>query len=165
MTRAVVLGLGNEHRRDDGVGLAVARAVEGVVPQGVRVVKGLAEPTALLDAWEGAALAVIVDAAAGGPPGRVRRCLIDELAAVDAVSSHDLNLVQTYELGRALGRAPDTVVVITVDAADTGHGTGLSPEVAQAITRVVSLVHAELAAGLQGRRTGGHVQESPHQQS
>ncbi len=155
--RAVVIGIGNIHRRDDGIGPEVAEVIARQDIPGVRVRTCPAEPTALLDAWAGADIAVIVDAAAGGSPGRVRRCTPHDLAAAAPVSSHDLNLAQAYELGVALGRAPQSVVVVAVDVADTGHGTGLSPAVAAA----VPAASAEVLSALGGPAL--QVEESAHQ--
>lgn len=145
---AVVIGIGNPDRRDDGVGPAVAEAVRGT--PGIDVLTCPAEPTAMLDAWDGRPLAVLVDAAAGGTPGQVRAGGLDEVSAAstNAVSSHDLNLGQTYELARVLDRAPQAVVVVTVDIGDTrdtGHGEGLSPAVAAALPEAVRVVRRVLA--------------------
>jgi hydrogenase maturation protease len=143
---AVVIGIGNSFRRDDGVGLAVAdRIAERRLP-GVRVVPATGEPAALLEAWAGVARAVVVDAAAGeeSTPGRVRRWSGDDLAAATAVSSHALGLAQTTALGRALGRMPAELVVFTVDIADTAHGVGLTPAIAAAVPTVIDAVLAEL---------------------
>ncbi len=103
----VVIGLGNAHRRDDGVGLAVAAEVGRQCP-GVPVVQCAVEPAALIDAWDGADVAVIVDAAVGQDAiaGRVRRGGIGDLASPGVLSSHDLDLAATYRLAAALGRAP-----------------------------------------------------------
>ncbi len=93
---------------------------------------------------------MIVDAAAPGTdgvPGRVRRCTLGDLAETRAVTSHDLSLAQTYRLGRVLDRAPAEVVVITVDAADAGHGVGLSPAVKAAVPQAVSAVLEALGEG------------------
>lgn len=146
--RLVVIGLGNEQRRDDGVGPAVAAEVSARRPPGIRVLTCAVEPTALLDAWDGADLAVLVDAAAGpdAVPGRVRRCAIDDVVDPGVLSSHDLNLAQTYELARVLDRAPRRVVVVTVDVADTRHGAGLSLAVTEAVPQAVSAVLAELVS-------------------
>lgn len=157
--RAVVIGIGNVHRRDDGIGPVVAEVIARQHIPGVQVRACPAEPAALLDAWAGADLAVIVDAAAGGSPGRVRRCTTADLTAATPVSSHDLSLAQTYELGLALGRAPQSVVVVTIDVADTGHGTGLSPAVAAALPEASAEVLAVLGSpALQ-------AEESTHQSS
>ena len=103
MTDTVVIGVGNRYRRDDGVGPEVAAAVEALRLPGVRVLRCGTETTAILDAWAGAWLAVVVDAAAGGTPGRVRQCALDDLAEQRPVSSHELSLRQTYELGPGPG--------------------------------------------------------------
>lgn len=154
MTRAVVIGLGNTFRRDDGVGPAVAAAVEGMGLAGVRVVCP-GESAGIIDAWDGAALAVVVDAAAGGTPGRVRQCDLDALAGETPVSSHELSLRQTHDLARVLDRAPGRVVVVSVDVADTGYGMGLSAAVAAALPDAVRVVERVL---------GEQVQETRHQQ-
>lgn len=153
----VVIGVGNRARRDDGLGPAVADLIAACPRPGVRVFSELAESAALLDAWAGADLAVVVDAVLGdvaAPPGRVRRRRLDDFAAPVALSSHDLDLRQTFELGRALGRAPGAVVVVTVDAADVGHGQGLSPAVAAALPEAVRVVESALAE---------HAQEAAQQ--
>lgn len=140
MTAAVVIGVGNTYRRDDGVGPAVAAAVEALRLPGVRVVHCAAETTAILDAWDGTGLAIVVDAAAGGTPGRVRHCGIGDFVDRPPVSSHELGLKQAHELAVVLGRAPDSIVVVTVDVSDTGHGVGLSPPVAAALPEAVRVV-------------------------
>lgn len=156
LTDSVVIGIGNDHRRDDGVGPAVARAVAARSLPGVRVLDCAAEPTAILDAWAGAELAVLVDAADGGRPGRIRSHRLDDILEPRPVSSHDLSLAQTWHLGRALGRAPAAVVVVTVDAADTGHGVGLTSAVAAAVPAASALVEAVL-------RGVEHPREGPDQ--
>ncbi len=154
---SVVIGIGNELRRDDGVGPAVARAVADRGLPGVRVLDCAAEPTAILDAWTGTRLAVLVDAVAGGRPGRIGSHRLADIAEPRPVSSHDLSLTQTWHLGRALGRAPAEVVVVTVDVADTGHGVGLTAAVAAAVPAASALVEAVVLGALE------NPQEAPHQ--
>ena len=64
----VVIGVGNEYRRDDGAGLAVVARLRDRVPPGVELVLTDGEPTRLIEAWTGAALAVVVDAVRADPP-------------------------------------------------------------------------------------------------
>ncbi len=141
---AVVIGIGNPHRRDDGIGPAVAESIARQGLPGVRVLGCAAEPTEILDAWSGADLAVLVDATAGLPSGLVAQCRIEDLAETAPVSSHDLSLTATYELGRALGRAPESVIIVAVGVADTGHGVGLSRPVIDALPDAVRMVRAAL---------------------
>jgi hydrogenase maturation protease len=142
----VVIGIGNDFRRDDGVGLTVAQRIAERNLPGVRVVSGIAEPAALLDAWSGAARAVVVDATAGAnsAPGRIRRWTKPGLKTPPVVSSHALGLIQTCALGHALARMPDELVLFTVDVADTSYGVGLTPAVAAAVPDLVNLIVAEL---------------------
>ncbi len=140
-----MIGIGNEFRRDDGIGPSVAAAVRRLDLDNADVVTTSDDPAGLLDAWDGAALAVIVDAAAGDDvtPGRLRRWTPDETRPA-AVSSHAFDLSAVHALGRALGRTPERLVVFTVDAADVGHGEGLTPAVAAAVPHVVSAIVTEI---------------------
>ena len=146
----VVVGLGNSYRTDDGVGLAVAAALENLALPDVRVVTGIVEPMGLLEAWSGAGLAIVIDAAVAiSPvPGRVRRCTLGDLAtAAEGLSSHRVDICRAHELGQALGRVPDALVVFTVEVADTGHGIGLTPRVARAVPELVHMAVAEIKGG------------------
>jgi hydrogenase maturation protease len=143
----LVIGIGNSYRRDDGVGLTVADEIAKCRLPGVQVKTAIGEPGAILDAWTGAELAVVVDAAMGEglTPGRVRRWIPGDVDGPAAVSSHALGLPQTYALGQALGQLPDKLVVFTVEVADVDHGIGLTPAVAAAVPDVLDAVLAELA--------------------
>ncbi|MGX9791166.1 hydrogenase maturation protease [Mycobacterium sp. MMS18-G62] len=147
MTTAVVIGIGNSFRRDDGVGLVVAEEVAHRGLPDVRVVTAIGEPTAILEAWCDAPLAVVIDAATGEDvcPGRIRRWTPDQSPAPGgAVSSHAISLPQAYELGEALKQLPHQLVVLCVDVADTDYGPGLTPAVAAAVPAAVEAVFAEL---------------------
>src|SRR5262245_19946120 len=136
---AVVIGIGNDFRHDDAVGLAVAHQIAERALPGVRVVTGIGEPAALVEAWRGGTLAVVVDAAAGADstPGRIRRWTARDLQTVAAVSSHALGLTQTCALGQALAQMPHALVIFTVEVADTSHGIGLTPAVAATVPDLV----------------------------
>jgi hydrogenase maturation protease len=142
----LVIGIGNSYRRDDGVGLTVADEIAKRGLRDVRVVTAIGEPGAILDAWSGADLAVVVDAAMGEglTPGRIRRWTPGDVESPAVVSSHALGLPQTYALGEALGQIPDRLVVFSVDVADVGQGPGLTPAVEAAVPEVVEAIIAEL---------------------
>lgn len=143
---ALVIGVGNDFRRDDGIGPAVAAEIARRGLPGVTVQTAAGDPTELLDVWEGVALCVIVDAAVGdgAEPGRIRRWAPGDWEADTVVSSHTLDVPATYALGKALGRLPRKLLVITVDAADVGHGIGLSAALADAVPAVTSAVLAAI---------------------
>jgi hydrogenase maturation protease len=164
----VVVGLGNSYRSDDGVGIAAAAALNDLVLPGVRVVTGIAEPMSLLDAWSGARLAVVIDAAVAVPsvPGRIRRSILgDVVDAPDGLSSHEVDIGRSYALGQVLGRVPDELVLFTIDVADTGHGIGLTPRVAGAVPEVVDMAVAEInRTRWRARRSLRPASRWPHRQ-
>lgn len=146
-SKAVVIGIGNPFRNDDGIGPAVADQIEEQRLPGVRVVMSDGEPAGLLEAWTDADLAVVVDAIRRVPasPGSIYRLTASQLeAGGTAASSHGLGIPDALRLGRALEQLPRRVVIFAVEAADTGAGTELSKPVAAALPEVVAAVMAEL---------------------
>ncbi|MEU2254977.1 hydrogenase maturation protease [Nocardia xishanensis] len=143
---AVVIGVGNEYRGDDGVGPAVAQRLENLGIPGVVVTVSDGEPTSLLDIWTGMDLAVVIDAVRSEPAvaGRVRSTGVDLLPHPGAASSHSLGIQDALPLGRALGRLPGSLVVIAVDVACLDPGAGLSEPVAAAVPLAAEAVVREL---------------------
>ncbi|MFC5889619.1 hydrogenase maturation protease [Kitasatospora sp. CM 4170] len=153
-SRITVIGVGNEYRRDDGVGWAVVarlaeRAEQEPLPHGtaLRVCDG--EPARLIGLWEGAELAVVVDAAHAHPasPGRVHRLELagDRLTPPGGTtSSHGLGLGEAVGLARALDRLPRHLVVYAVEGADGSLGTGLSAPVAAVVTPLAERIAEDI---------------------
>jgi hydrogenase maturation protease len=147
----VVIGVGNEFRRDDGAGPAVVASLRDRVPPGVNLVVTDGEPTRLIEAWTGAALAVVIDAVRAHPPrpGRVHRFVVDRPmgGTPRAASSHGFGLDDAVSLGLALDRMPGRLIVHAIEAADLTQGTGLTPLVAAAIGDVASAVLGDIRDG------------------
>ncbi|MCI3928857.1 hydrogenase maturation protease [Streptomyces sp. AN091965] len=152
-TRIAVVGVGNEYRHDDGLGPAVVarirkRTTVRPLPPGTTLDTSDGEPGRLITLWEGADLAVILDAAHAHPgtPGRVHRIELDagRLARPAAGSSHGLGLGEAVELARVLGRLPGRLVVFAVEGTDHSLGPGLSPAVAAAVGPLAESVEREI---------------------
>ncbi|HLY34401.1 MAG TPA: hydrogenase maturation protease [Jatrophihabitantaceae bacterium] len=145
---AVVIGVGNEYRRDDGVGLAVLEELARHDLADVTLTVSDGEPTQLLDAWSGIALAVVVDAVLCEPssPGRIHRTTLPAPQAT-GMSTHGLGIPDVLGLAEALQRAPQRLVVYAIEAADIGFGVGLSAAVQAAVPEVVSAVLREVSSG------------------
>jgi hydrogenase maturation protease len=146
----VVIGVGNEFRRDDGIGPAVAVAVDALELPGVTGLVSGGEPVELMDAWTDADLAIVVDAlrCASPTPGRIHRIRSDGglPSGPGSASSHGFGLPAAVDLAAALDRAPRQLVVFAVEAAEFGLGPGLSPSLARAVPGLVRAVAAEIAA-------------------
>lgn len=140
----IVIGVGNELRRDDGAGPAVIAELRDRRLKGMRLAVSDGEPARLIDLWADADLAVVVDAvrSISGEPGRVR-----ELDSINGVhpgtsSSHALGLGAATRLGEALGRMPGRLWIYIIDGADFGLGPGLSPPVTHAVSEVADRIAA-----------------------
>ena len=152
--RIAVIGVGNDFRRDDGVGWAVIdrlreRAGRRPLPPGCVLATCDGEPGRLMGLWEGVAFAVVVDAAHAHPgtPGRVHRLELDggTLGGASATSSHGLGLGEAVQLAAALDRLPGRLVVYAVEGAEASFGNGLSPAVAEAVDALAETVEEEIA--------------------
>lgn len=145
--RRVVIGVGNDYRRDDGFGPAVIAALADrqtfdrrLTAVDLRVSDG--EPTQLIDMWTSADVAVVVDAVLddGHHSGHRYELVLetlDELAEESSTSSHGISLGSTVALGRVLGRLPRRLVVLAVSGTEFGFGQGLTPPVAAAVPPVI----------------------------
>ncbi|MFG1647572.1 hydrogenase maturation protease [Amycolatopsis sp. NPDC049252] len=146
---AVVLGLGNPLRGDDGIGPAVAEAVRLAGVPGVRVVRCVADPAELVDAWADADPAVLVDAvrSRSHDPGEVLFFTGGSgWPGGSGRGTHALGVDDAIRLGRALGRSPRRLVAVGVAGAAFEPGAGMSPPVAAALPAAVEAVLAALGA-------------------
>jgi hydrogenase maturation protease len=138
--RTVVIGIGNALRGDDGAGVAVAERLRGVACD--------EEPSRLIEAWEGAEAVVLIDTVvSGAPPGTLHRfdASAEPIPARALRSStHAIGLGETIELARALGKLPPHVVVYGIEGASFATGAPLSPDVAEAVSRLVNTIEEEL---------------------
>jgi hydrogenase maturation protease len=147
---AVVIGVGNSWAGDDAAGLLVARMVRERAPGGVTVIEHEGEPTALLDAWDRARVAIVVDATSGaGPPGAVRviEASRDPLpASLTGTSTHAFSLAQAIELGRALDRLPEHLIVVGIEGDTFAAGAEPGAAAAAALDEAAAVVLAQLDA-------------------
>jgi hydrogenase maturation protease len=147
MTRTVVIGVGNTYRGDDAAGREVASILRKRVHDGLEVVVCELEPTRLIDAWEGADVALVADAVASdAEPGTVHRfdATTEALPSREFRSStHALGIDETIELARALGRLPARIVVFGIEGERFGSGTELSVAARTGVERAVELVLEE----------------------
>jgi hydrogenase maturation protease len=130
----IVIGLGNEFRHDDAVGLIAARRLREC---GVPAEEHEGDLASLIDRWKQSDVLILIDAVtSGATPGTLHR--LDVSAAplnreLFQTSTHALGLADAVELSRTLGTLPARVLVFGVEVQDLRAGVGLSPEVEQAL--------------------------------
>jgi hydrogenase maturation protease len=158
--RALVIGIGNVDRGDDGVGVEAARLLaRRVCDPRIEIATHVGDGLGLLHKLEGVAAVVLIDAArSGSDAGQIRRLDLGTgglaPSSLRGCSTHAVGVAEALELGRVLGRVPAKVVVLAVEGRRFGVGQALSDEVARAIPEVAERALAEAA------RTIG---ENPHE--
>jgi hydrogenase maturation protease len=126
------------------------RSLHGRLPDWVRLVEHEGEPTALIDEWDGADLAIVVDAIWGrGRPGALRLFDATESSLPShftGSSTHAFDVSQAIELARALGRLPERLVVIGIEGRSFEAGATRRPEVTSAIGKAARLVLEQIGS-------------------
>ena len=145
-----VIGIGNEWRGDDGVGLALVRGLAGAVPENVALSESDGEATGLLAAMDGKDVVVLVDAVLTGAAAGDVHCWHWDTSApllqTLRTSTHTLSVVDALALAEALGRRPAEVIIIGIEARNFAAGASLSPAVNSALDVAVATLHRELLA-------------------
>src|SRR6266699_1849105 len=62
----LVIGIGNEYRSDDGVGLVVARGLRAKNLPGMLIIESSGDGAALMETWKAAPSVIVIDGAASG---------------------------------------------------------------------------------------------------
>jgi hydrogenase maturation protease len=148
--RILVIGVGNEYRSDDAVGLVVARRLKRLSLGNVTVIEASGQGTDLMESWKEADTVIIVDAASSGAkPGTIHR--ID--ARVQLIprgllrySTHAFSVGEAVELARAMNLLPPRMVVYGIEGERFDEGTMLSRAVQGSLDAVVDLVLKQLRA-------------------
>lgn len=155
--RLLVIGVGNEFCRDDGLGLHVARQVAGLEIPGAVVREESGEGASLMEAWTGWSCVVVIDAtASGSAPGTIHR--FDAHAEPIPsrffhYSTHAFSVAEAVELSRALQSLPRRLVVFGIEGKTFSTGRGLSDEARRAAEAAVRLIQNEFAQVPPGGRT------------
>lgn len=147
----LIIGVGNEFRGDDAVGLVVAQRLAALKLPDIRVIEHTGEGTDLIEAWEGVACVYLIDAVlTQGLIGSVYRFEAHDKplpAQYFGVSSHALGVAEAIEISRSLGQLPAKVVVFGIGCRSFDPASSLTPEVRQAVENVVRQLLQE-AGGL-----------------
>jgi len=157
---ALVLGLGNPILGDDGVGIAIARAVRenaSALPA-LDVIEASLGGRFLLDVIRGYRTVIVADAIMTNekaPAGSIYRLTVDDLGdIVKPYASHALDLKTTVELGKRLGyEMPETILIYAVEIKENMvFREGLSPAIEATVLPVVRKIIEELNTSVIGRR-------------
>jgi hydrogenase maturation protease len=148
--KALIIGIGNEYRGDDGAGLVVARALRALSLPHTRIMEHTGEAGAIMDTWRDEDHVFVIDAArASETPGAVSRFEAHDAplpARFLSTSTHDLGVAEAVELSRLMGSLPERLVVYAIEGRDFTVGCALSLPVEHACREVVMRIVREAHA-------------------
>lgn len=149
MQPILVIGIGNILLQDEGVGVRVIEAMQEMdLPDDVELVDGGTSGADLVDMIADRGKLIVVDAIeAGAQPGTVFRLSAEDLLPQDgqAISLHQLGLVESLTMAEQLGCAPQEVAIIGVQPGKVSPGLELTAEMAGVVPKIIQTVLAELA--------------------
>jgi hydrogenase maturation protease len=146
--QVAIVGVGNLLLSDEGVGIHAARALREVsMPSHVRIFELGTRGLEILEVVEGFRKAIIIDAVkSGAPPGSIRRWQLGELLDTSAprmVSLHEMDLMATLKIGRAIAKLPDEVIIIGIEPKLLSSGLELSTELKAKFQELLDLALKE----------------------
>jgi hydrogenase maturation protease len=148
--KTLVIGIGNEYRHDDAVGLIVARRLSESPSGNFTVLEHNGDGAALMETWKGVETVIVVDAVhSGAEAGAVRRFDVSHQplpAETFRGSTHAFSLVEAVELSRTLNQLPSRFIVYGIEGQDFQAGSGLSDEVEKAVPHAAQRVLQEICA-------------------
>ncbi len=149
-TKTLVIGIGNEYRGDDAVGLDIVRQLSESTPDNCDVIRATGEGIDLIGRWENYDHVIVVDAVRSeSAPGTIHR--------VDAVteklpdawlhrSTHTVSLPDAIGLARTLGLMPTNLTIYGIEGENFEPGANLSPPVRKATKILIARILDEIAA-------------------
>jgi len=146
----LLIGVGNEFRNDDALGLLIAREFRRRCPQGLAVVENDGDGASIVSVLQEAREAVLVDAIrSGAVPGTIHRVdMVSETVppTVELGSSHGFGVAEAVETARKLDCLPRHVILCGIEGATFELGKGLSDPVLRSVPRLIGMIEAELSA-------------------
>ena len=143
-----VIGVGNDWRGDDAVGLLAVRRLRDQLEPSVEVRELEGGGLALLELMEGADHVVLIDGVIGtGRPGEVVRLDFSEKRRWGTIaprSTHALGVAEAMDLAEILGQLPERMVLYGVEIDSVQSGDSLSEAVQNGLDDVVEQVAEEI---------------------
>jgi len=162
--KITVLGMGNQLLKDEGIGVHIARALEGTAsPSNVEleVIDGGTLPDAPL-AFEDVDKLIVVDALqTGGEPGAVYRFRPEDIGLDDKIltSLHQISLLENLWLMEQFSRRPKNVVIIGIEPYDLNWGLELSEKLQERVPQIINVVLKEVGLDYPDKPEKGEIEK------
>ena len=144
----LLIGIGNEYRGDDSIGLNVIRALEEQKLPDTLLIESSGGGAVLIEMLSSVRIAILIDAvSSGGKPGTIYRFDATTQpipAKLSFQSTHVFGVAEAIELARVLDRLPRSLIVYAIEGENFSPGVGLSSKAREAVQKVVEQVNCEV---------------------
>jgi hydrogenase maturation protease len=158
-----VIGIGNEARSDDGVGLWIARRLRATNLPGARIELQNGDAASLIASWAATDSVILIDAVSSGSgtsAGKIYRFSDSGQPIPDCFlipSTHRMGLARTLALARALDRLPRRLILYGIEGLCFDFGCGLTPTVKKAAAGVMRMVIEDIFRFSTGASSAGVI--------
>jgi hydrogenase maturation protease len=144
MKKILVVGIGNEYRSDDCIGLVIARKIREKHLSSVSVIEESGEGAKLMEAWRGYDSVVLVDAISSGAKSGTIFKIDASKKNVPAKffhnSTHAFSVAEAIELARVMKTLPPRFLIYGIEGANFNAGTNISYGVQESAKNVIEQI-------------------------
>ena len=147
--KILVIGIGNEFRGDDSVGLIIADKLEEKSRGSFEIRRESGEGAGLLETWRGYDKVIVIDAThSNSRVGKIHRFDIEDIELPERIfgsyTTHAFGLAEAIKMGKALLTLPPALIIFGIEGKSYAMGSKLSTEVETAIDQAVKAVLEEI---------------------
>jgi len=148
-SQILVIGVGNEIRGDDAIGLYVCRILKGKLLHQCNIVEDSGDGAHLMELWKNSQTTIVVDAVrSGAKQGQVYKYDAHQRPLPTTLfqnSTHAFGVPQAIELARALNQLPQKLTVYGIEGTCFDIGAAISPPVERAGREVAESIALEIS--------------------
>lgn len=144
----LIVGIGNEFRNDDAVGIYAVRKLKKHTLPGIHTCELHYDLSGLMDMWVQYESVYVIDAvSSGADAGTIHEIELDENRLSEeefSFSSHTISLSSIIELSRAIHKFPTSLVIYGIEGKDFSYGCTMSVVVKEAADRLINSLEEKL---------------------
>lgn len=148
MHNIMLIGVGNEFRHDDAIGLLILRELRTQLSGAISMIEASGEGTTLIELWQTSNTVYLFDAVSSGSEIATIHRIDAHTQSIPSqffhYSSHAFGVAEAVELARSLNQLPNKLILYGVEGSNFATGIGLSDAVKQAAENVIQQVLSEL---------------------
>jgi len=140
-----IIGIGNDFRSDDAVGLLVARKLKELYPD-FDIIESDGNGVDLLSIFQEYDKVIIIDAAIADNPedvGQIKEIKVTpdfNFSDLKIYSSHSFSLLEALKMGKQLSILPEELYLYLILSQNFSFGQEISPEVKVAIEKILDII-------------------------